>query len=100
MIMLYMVHGKSNTSFLRKTPIKEIISTCEMFCRRRISRKNNSIQLSCKRKPKGSVNSSNSSKPNLRNLDIQNIFGRNRLIGKIYGAKDEVEDNTSAETCK
>ena len=49
-----------------------------------ISRNNNSIQHSGKRKRNGRAKSSNSSKTNLGTLDNQNILGR-------HGDKDEID---------
>ena len=68
---------------------KKILPIWKMFCRQRINRNNNSIQQSRKRKRKGSANYSKSSTMNTGNLDIWAVLGR------IHGAKDEVENNTS-----
>ena len=49
---------------------KKILPIWKMFCRQRISRNNNSIQQSRKRKRKGNANYSKSSTMNTGNLDI------------------------------
>lgn len=56
------------------------------------SRNNNSIQPSRKRKRKRSANSSNLSKTNIGNLDIQNIFVEKDLKVEY---KDEAENKIS-----
>ena len=65
----YFVYWKGYTSFSKKTAIKEIVSTCRMFCRQWISRNDYLVQRSCKRQCKGCTNSSPMSKFNLRTLD-------------------------------
>ena len=78
----------------KRIPIKDIL----LFCRQQISESNNSIQGSHKIQYQGSTNSSLKSKLKLRNLDIQSIFGRKRLIGIINGGENEVKNNTSTES--